>query len=152
MIGLLTPMNENKQRTAEYRTRNSRRMNPAYGGPAMQPETSNFDISCSIFDIRFLIPGDAFSRKTATTMKLATPQNPVDPVNPVQKYFGIVWHSDIIFKQASSSMPKSINLIQPSGNSISYLILRNKHVMDSNLTAYAKTQLDCHPDIFFEPY
>jgi hypothetical protein len=48
-------------------------------------------------------------------------------------------------------MPKSIHMIQPSDNSISYLILQDKHVMDSNLTAYAKCNLDCHPDIFFEP-
>jgi hypothetical protein len=55
MIGLITPTNENKQRTAEYRTRISRRMNTACGGPAKQPKTSNFDIPCSIFDICFFL-------------------------------------------------------------------------------------------------
>jgi len=52
-IGLFTPMNENIKRTAEYRTRNRRRMNTACSGPAKQPKTSHFDIPCSIFDICF---------------------------------------------------------------------------------------------------
>ncbi|HSO66581.1 MAG TPA: hypothetical protein VLP30_01895, partial [Desulfatirhabdiaceae bacterium] len=50
----------------------------------------------------------------------------------------IVGYSDVIFKQASSSILKSVQMVYTAGNSISYLILQNKHVMDVNLTAYVE--------------